>query len=83
MMSRRKTTTELTDSSWNVAGSFFGTIIAAMLIGLLADRWLNTEPWITIVMILVGAYAGFMRLYRYAESEGRREEQERIERRGY
>lgn len=79
----KRPTEHLVEDGWGVASSFVGSIIAGLLIGLGLDYWLGTGPWLTIGLSLLGVYSGYMRLYRFAEREGAREERERIERRGY
>lgn len=50
-------------SGWVESGSFFGSVAAGALLGYLADMWLNTEPLLVVVGILLGAYSGFMRIW--------------------
>lgn len=52
---------------WSEAGSFVGSILAGTLLGYLGDRWLGTEPWLVVAGILLGSYAGFMRLWKQSE----------------
>ena len=54
-------------SGWVESGSFFASVASGALLGYLADMWLNTEPWLVVVGILVGAYSGFMRIYHYSK----------------
>ena len=55
------------DEGWSQAGSFLGSILSGMLLGLLADQWLGTEPWLVVIGSLVGIYSGFMNVWRYSE----------------
>ncbi len=48
---------------WSEGGAFLGSVLAGTLIGALLDRWLGTDPWLIVVLTLVGAYSGFMRLW--------------------
>lgn len=48
---------------WIEGGSFFGSILAGTLLGLGLDWWLGTGPWLVIVGILLGSYAGFARMW--------------------
>ena len=49
-------------------------LVAGVLLGLLVgygiDRWLDTKPFGMIVMVLLGAIAGFMNVYRVANGHG-------------
>jgi F0F1-type ATP synthase assembly protein I len=47
------------DEGWSQAGAFVGSILSGMLIGLLADNWLGTEPWLVVIGSVVGIYSGF------------------------
>ena len=55
------------DEGWSQSGAFFGSIISGMLIGLLADHWLGTEPWLVVIGSLVGIYSGFLNIWRYSK----------------
>ncbi|HEY6629463.1 MAG TPA: AtpZ/AtpI family protein [Acidimicrobiia bacterium] len=55
------------DEGWSQAGSFFGSIISGMLLGLLADNWLGTEPWLVVIGSVVGIYSGFLNMWRYSK----------------
>lgn len=50
---------------WVHGGSFFSSILSGTLLGYLADRWLGTDPWLVVAGILLGAYAGFVRVWGY------------------
>ena len=56
------------DEGWSQAGSFLGSILSGMLLGLLADQWLGTEPWLVVIGSLAGIYSGFINVWRYSES---------------
>lgn len=62
----KQVTSALTDG-WMEGGSFFGSILAGTLLGFFADRWLGTSPWLVIIGILVGAYAGFLHVWQYSK----------------
>ncbi len=49
---------------WIAGGSFFGSIMAGTLLGWLADRWLETDPWLLIAGIIAGAFTGFHRMWK-------------------
>lgn len=56
---------------WSQTGAFFGSIISGALLGLLADRWLGTDPWLVVIGSLLGIYSGFMRMWEYSKKIGR------------
>jgi ATP synthase protein I len=68
---KRVTATEQINSavgeSWVEGGSFLSSILAGMLLGYLADRWLGTDPWLIVLGISAGAYSGFMRIWHYSK----------------
>lgn len=49
---------------------FPASILVGFAIGHFLDRWLKTDPWLTLVFILYGIMAGFVNLFSQA---GRRE----------
>jgi F0F1-type ATP synthase assembly protein I len=55
------------NEGWIEGGSFFGSTVAGMLIGLGVDAWLGTEPWFVIGGILLGAYSGFLHVWHYSK----------------
>lgn len=56
------------NQGWVSGGSFLGSIISGTLLGLLADNWLGTSPWLVITGVLLGSYAGFLRLWHYSRN---------------
>ena len=48
---------------WVAGGSFFGSIMAGTLLGWLSDRWLDTDPWLLVVGIVLGSVNGFYRMW--------------------
>jgi hypothetical protein len=54
------------NDGWLEGGSFVSSILAGTLLGLLADHWLGTDPWLVVIGIIVGAYSGFVRVWRYS-----------------
>ena len=44
--------------------SFFSSLVAGTLLGLVADRLLGTEPWLVVTGIAGGSYAGFLAMWR-------------------
>lgn len=68
-LNQEPTTSQVADAineGWLEGGSFVSSILAGTLLGLLADNWLGTEPWLVVVGILVGSYSGFVRAWRYS-----------------
>ena len=53
--------------TWGRSGAFAGSIISGTLLGLLADNWLGTEPWLVVIGALVGSYSGFMNMWRWSK----------------
>ena len=62
-------------STYSYVGIFFGV---AVCLGLFAGRWADhrwhTEPWLTLVGVLVGVASGFRELYRLSKKALREEE---------
>jgi ATP synthase protein I len=58
---------EAMHDGWIQGGSFLGSILSGTLLGLLADRWLGTDPWLVVIGIVVGSYSGFMNVWRQAK----------------
>ena len=56
---------------WGRSGAFAGSILSGALLGLLADGWLGTEPWLVVIGSLLGIYSAFLNVWRWAkEVEG-------------
>lgn len=53
---------------WMQGGSLLSSVLAGTLLGYLADLWLGTEPWLVVTGIVVGSYAGFMKIWTYMKS---------------
>ncbi len=55
------------------------TMVAATFIGLAMgyylDKWLGTEPWLTLIFLLLGIVAGFRNIYIMTSRELRRQQQ--------
>ncbi|KPH80439.1 hypothetical protein AE618_13440 [Bosea vaviloviae] len=51
-------------SGFRAATDLAGGIIAGALIGVLADRWLGTSPFLLIIFLVIGAMAGLRSVYR-------------------
>lgn len=54
-------------SSWSATGDFFGAILAGLLLGLLGDRLLGTDPWLVVIGVIAGFGIGFWRMMQYSE----------------
>jgi F0F1-type ATP synthase assembly protein I len=52
---------------WAQAGSFLGSILSGMFLGLFADNWLGTDPWLVVVGSIAGIYAGFVNVWRHSK----------------
>ena len=53
------------NDGWMHGGSFVSSIIAGTLLGYFADIWLGTEPWLVVIGVVAGSYAGFVRMWGY------------------
>lgn len=53
------------NEGWMEGGSFLSSILAGALLGYLLDLWLGTEPWLVVAGIVLGSYAGFLRVWQY------------------
>lgn len=53
------------NDGWMHAGSFASSIIAGTLLGYFADMWLGTDPWLVVSGVLLGSYAGFVKMWQY------------------
>ena len=63
-------------------GITFGLgIVLFMGLGLLADRWLGTIPWLTILGTLVGSVLSFVNVYAKLDAERRQDAQMKKDRR--
>lgn len=47
-----------------LGSEFIAAILVGTVIGYLLDQWLNTRPWIMLVMLLVGFAAGILNVTR-------------------
>lgn len=55
-----------------VAVELVAGVVAGAFLGLMADQWLGTKPWLLIVGFVLGCGAAFMNVYRVAQAEERR-----------
>lgn len=58
------------NEGWGRSGAFAGSILSGAILGLLADRWLGTEPWLVVIGSLAGIYSGFLNVWRWTKEEG-------------
>ncbi|MFV1961758.1 MAG: AtpZ/AtpI family protein [Acidimicrobiia bacterium] len=69
-MNKERTTSQVANAineGWLEGGSFISSILAGTLLGLLADNWLGTGPWLVVIGIIAGSYSGFVRVWRYSK----------------
>ena len=52
---------------WSTAGGFFSSILSGLLIGLTADYFLSTEPWLVVVGVVAGFAIGFWRMFAFSD----------------
>jgi len=50
--------------AYAAAFALFASVATLTGIGWLADRWLNTSPWLLVVGVVLGAAAGFYEFVR-------------------
>ena len=55
--------TSAVSDGWVAGGSFFGSIMAGVLLGWLGDTWLSTDPWLLVGGIIAGSVNGFYRMW--------------------
>ncbi len=58
-----KQTTSAVKDGWMDGGSFLNSILAGTLLGFGLDYVFGTEPWLVIIGIVLGSYAGFMNIW--------------------
>jgi F0F1-type ATP synthase assembly protein I len=69
-LNQERTTSQVANAineGWLEGGSFISSILAGTLLGLLADYWLGTDPWLVVIGIIAGSYSGFVRVWRYSK----------------
>lgn len=49
------------------------SVVIGLLMGIYLDRYLKTEPWMTIIFLLFGVAAAFRVMVRVARESGREE----------
>lgn len=47
-----------------------GPIIGSALLGYALDRWLDTKPWLLIVMLVLGVASGFLNVWKTTQNAG-------------
>jgi len=56
------------NDGWMHGGSFASSIVAGTLLGYFADNWLGTEPWLVVIGVVAGSYAGFVKMWSYMKA---------------
>lgn len=51
---------------------FPASILVGFAIGHILDKWLKTDPWLTLIFILYGILAGFYNLFSQARRNERK-----------
>jgi F0F1-type ATP synthase assembly protein I len=62
---------EAIDQGWVAGGSFFGSIMAGLLIGWIIDNFAGTYPAFVVVGIIVGSISGFIQMWALANKGSR------------
>jgi ATP synthase protein I len=65
--SRPSSIEESAAHGWVATGSFLGSILAGTLLGYLGDLWLGTKPWLIVIGIVAGSYAGFVTMWNWSK----------------
>ena len=65
---------------WSTSGDFFGAILAALLLGFLADRIFGTGPLFVVLGAVAGFAVGFWRMYQVAKAAEEEELRRRSQR---
>ena len=47
---------------WSASGDLLASVIAGLVIGLALDTWLGTSPWFVVVLSVVAAIGGFIKM---------------------
>lgn len=55
-----------------IAVELVAGVVAGAFLGLMADQWLGTKPWLLIVGFVLGCGAAFVNVYRVAQAEEQR-----------
>lgn len=79
-MKQDSTTTQVhsaLNDGWMNAGSFASSIVAGTLLGYFLDKWLGTDPWLVVIGILFGSYAGFVKMWGYLKAMDEEPDRER------
>lgn len=58
------------NDGWMHGGSFLSSILAGTLLGYFADMWLGTDPWLVVAGVVLGSYAGFLKMWGYMKDLG-------------
>ena len=51
---------------WKVGIEMFSAVAVGLIIGRLADGYFETNPWLTIIFLFIGAAAGVLNIYKLA-----------------
>jgi ATP synthase protein I len=50
--------------AWSAGATISSQVVGGLLLGYLLDRWLGTDPWLSVVGLVLGTLSGFIGLYR-------------------
>ena len=57
---------------WIAGGNFFASIMTGFLLGFLADKWLGTDPTLTVIGIILGSISGFYTMIAWSKEQEKR-----------
>jgi F0F1-type ATP synthase assembly protein I len=57
--------------AFSVGTVITSNIVGGVVLGYFLDRWLKTDPWLTVTGLLLGTVSAFIALYRIMDRLGR------------
>jgi ATP synthase protein I len=50
--------------AWSAGATISSQVVGGLLLGYLLDRWLGTDPWLSVAGLVLGTISAFIGLYR-------------------